>query len=190
MILRSQIQEDIKMIRITMRPADVAICKLIGQLRDITNANKGSKDFRGSSRQDISYVGMLGEYAFAKHFNLFPDITLEKRPTHVNVDFITNDGLIIDIKASDKGEKADHFCVSDSKSESRARKPDIYVAMTIDESEKTPIVWLMGWCKHEVYMDKRVKHETPTPHYKCDYKHLKTNFPVSTFGEQPSWKRK
>ena len=178
------------MIRITLRPADCAICKLLGQLRDITNTNKKSRDYRGSSREDITYVGMLGEYAFAKHFNLFPDITLEKRPTHVNVDFITNDGLIIDIKTSDKGDKADHLCVSESKKATKVRDPDIYVAMTIDESEKTPIVWLVGWCKYEVYEEHKVKHETPTPHYKLDYKYLKPNSPASTFGEQPSWKRK
>ena len=183
-----QEQEDTEMIKIDLDNRDIELCLLISQLRDITNKKQNAVDLRGSKRRDIAYQGMLGEYAFGKHFNIFPDLTLERKKTHKNVDYITNEGIIIDIKTTTKGSSS--MNVNATKIDGKERKADIYVAIESDESSYPPILTMIGWIRHKDFKELAEKKQGGSEYYALELTHLKPKFPATIFGEGMIWKRK
>lgn len=183
-----QEQEVTEMIRVDLEERDIELCLLISNMRDITNRKTKAQDLRGANRRDIAYQGMLGEYAFGKHFNIFPDLTLERKKTHKNVDYITNEGLIIDVKTTTKGSST--MNVNATKVDGKERKADIYVAIESDEKTYPPVMTLIGWIRYQDFKENAEKKMGGTEYYALDLKHLKPKFPASIFGEGMIWKRK
>ena len=60
---------------------DIIICEMIGRMRNIVNRNFKVKDNKVGTETsvNIDVQGFLAEYAFAKHFNTFPDFDLRPR---------------------------------------------------------------------------------------------------------------
>jgi len=67
--------------KITLQPDEVTVCQIIGRMRSLIARSSGVKDVKVGSQDgaESDVVGMIGEYAFAKQFNIFPDIGLSTR---------------------------------------------------------------------------------------------------------------
>lgn len=67
--------------KVQLTSIDIIICQMIGRMRNIVNKNCGIKDTKISpdTNDNIDVQGFLAEYAFAKHFNTFPDFDLTPR---------------------------------------------------------------------------------------------------------------
>jgi len=67
--------------KITLQPDEVTVCQIIGRMRSLIARSSGVKDVKVGSQDgaESDVVGMIGEYAFAKQFNIFPDIGLSPR---------------------------------------------------------------------------------------------------------------
>lgn len=78
---------------------DIIICEMIGRMRNIVNRNFKVKDTKVSknSPNNIDVQGFLAEFAFCKHFNIFPDFDL--RPRSGSYDALYN-GYRYDIKST------------------------------------------------------------------------------------------
>jgi len=176
------------MIRVDLDDRDLDLCTLITQLRCVTNKKNKAQDMLGSKKGGEEFKGMLGEYAFGKYFNIFPDLTLQRKDTHKNVDYITNEGVIIDIKTTSKGSTT--MNVNASKVDGRSRKPDIYVCVEADQSVSPPVLTLVGWVRYDVFKEHAEEKQGGSKYYALDLKHLKPKFPASIFGEGMIWKRK
>ena len=78
---------------------DIIICEMIGRMRNIVNRNFKVKDTKVSknSPNNIDVQGFLAEFAFCKHFNIFPDFDF--RPRSGSYDALYN-GYRYDIKST------------------------------------------------------------------------------------------
>lgn len=186
--IKLQEQEVTEMIRVDLDDRDLNLCSLITQLRMVTNKKTGAQDMLGSTKQGEEFKGMIGEYAFGKYFNIFPDLTLQRKDSHANVDYITNEGVIIDVKTTSKGSGA--MNVNASKVDGKKRKPDIYVCVEADQTIIPPVLTLIGWVKYSDFKEHAEKKQGRSEYYALDLKHLKPKFPASIFGEGMIWKRK
>lgn len=67
--------------KVQLTSIDVIICQMIGRMRNIVNKTCGIKDTKISpdTNDNIDVQGFLAEYAFCKHFNLFPDFDVTPR---------------------------------------------------------------------------------------------------------------
>ena len=83
------------MIRVELTHEELLVCRFMGALRTLNN-RIANVSITGSTDEDDE-TGMIGEYAFGKHYNLFMDITLH--PRKGGGDFVRN-GKIIDVKAT------------------------------------------------------------------------------------------
>ena len=61
---------------ITLSDAEMLVCKMLGGMRSIVGKTSGVKDAKVSDlpRLQVDEDGMIGEYAFCKLMNVFPDI--------------------------------------------------------------------------------------------------------------------
>lgn len=70
--------------KVVLTRSEVRICEWLGEQRLVINKKRGIKDARigpqSSLQTDID--GLKGEFAFAKMFNLWPDLQLGQRPLH------------------------------------------------------------------------------------------------------------
>lgn len=69
------------MIKIKLEPDEIAVCNLIGRNRALIARSSGVKDVKMGDQDgaEADVLGFMGEYAFAKHFNVFPDLGLVPR---------------------------------------------------------------------------------------------------------------
>ena len=69
------------MIKIKLEPDEIAVCNLIGRNRALIARSSGVKDVKMGNQDgaEADVLGFMGEYAFAKHFNVFPDLGLVPR---------------------------------------------------------------------------------------------------------------
>ena len=66
---------------IELRPDEITVCEMIGRMRSLIARNAGVKDAKMGKHDGMSadVDGVMAEYAFAKQFNVFPDIGLSPR---------------------------------------------------------------------------------------------------------------
>lgn len=189
---------------IKLEPKDYEICKLIGDLRDIINKQIKAKDRRGSKVKNISYYGMLGEYAFAKCFNYFPDLTLEK-PANRDIDFITPEGKVVDVKTGmneteclninapklDNGNHADYYVSFHVEFKKKVRCPDTMTTKVIDIDP--PKIKYVGWLPGKEIKERGALCVQPDPgrsYYQVPYCLLRKSTPKYIFGDPTQWNKK
>ena len=68
-------------IDIALTDAEIAICRVIGNLRMMVDIGFGIKDRKMGNQSgiDLSEDGVIGEFAFCKHFNVFFDASTAPR---------------------------------------------------------------------------------------------------------------
>ncbi len=66
---------------VNLDPSEVLICECIGRMRALIARSANVKDQKIGKQDgnDADVMGIKGEYAFAKHFNVFPDLGLTPR---------------------------------------------------------------------------------------------------------------
>ena len=67
--------------KITLQPDEVTVCQMIGRMRSLIARSSGVKDAKIGDQDgaEADVIGMMAEYAFAKQFNVFPDLGLSPR---------------------------------------------------------------------------------------------------------------
>lgn len=67
--------------KITLQPDEVTVCQMIGRMRSLIARSSGVKDAKMGDQDgaEADVIGMMAEYAFAKQFNVFPDLGLSPR---------------------------------------------------------------------------------------------------------------
>ena len=68
-------------ITVTLNPDEITVCQLIGRMRSLIARSANVKDAKIGKQDgnEADVLGLMAEYAFAKHFNLFPDLGLTPR---------------------------------------------------------------------------------------------------------------
>jgi len=86
--------------KITLQPDEVQICQLIGRMRSLIARGNGVRDAKMGSQDgsEADVMGMMAEWAFAKHMNVFPDLGLS--PRSGSPDGVMPSGKRYDVKAS------------------------------------------------------------------------------------------
>ena len=66
---------------VELNPSEVLVCECIGRMRSLIarSAHVQDKKIGNQNGSDADVMGMKAEYAFAKHFNVFPDLGLSPR---------------------------------------------------------------------------------------------------------------
>lgn len=66
---------------IILNDEDIHVCKVFGELRSLSARSNNIKDVKVGNHNGIDgdIIGFMGEYAFAKAFNVFPDFGLKPR---------------------------------------------------------------------------------------------------------------
>lgn len=87
---------------VTLDPVELAMCRMMGNLRSHASRVADSNTSQLGRRNviDMDENGFIGEYAFAKYHNLFFDITA--KPRRKGYDFLFQ-GKRIDVKTTDYG---------------------------------------------------------------------------------------
>lgn len=85
--------------KVKLEPDEVLICHMLGRNRSLIARSSKVKDAKmGDQDGSLADVhGMMAEYAFAKHFNVFPDMGLT--PRSGSADGLLN-GFNYDVKAT------------------------------------------------------------------------------------------
>ena len=88
-----------RMIVVELTDAEMLVIKMLGGMRSIVGRTAGVEDKKVAnlSGLTIDEDGMMAEYAFCKHFNIFPDIV--PGPRSGSCDCIYN-GKRIDVKST------------------------------------------------------------------------------------------
>ena len=70
-----------RVIRVTLEPDEITICETVGRLRSLVARSSKVKDAKMGDQNgpEADVMGMKAEYAFAKVFNVFPDLGLTPR---------------------------------------------------------------------------------------------------------------
>jgi hypothetical protein len=159
----------------------------------VINRIRKAVDRRGSKNKDIGYQGLLGEYAFAKEYNLFINMTLEIGSDGSHKDFTLKDGSSADVKTTAYGK------TSLNVNASKRQHPDIYVLTMVRDYEEEynqkeerwgdveiypPEVYLVGWIKSQDFLDKAkyIQPKVGTPFYALPINKLNTKFTKGVFG--------
>ena len=127
------------MIKVVLTDEEILICKVLGNLRSL-NKRLGEINDNGSTHEDDE-VGLIGEYAFGKHYNLFMDISLHQKKG--GGDFVRN-GKVIDVKAT---TRPDGNLVSPI-SKLGTTDVDVYVLAIVNNNE----VDLIGYATREEFL--------------------------------------
>lgn len=110
--------------------SEMEVCRTLAKMRASAN---------NSSNYNSDYYGLLGELAFAKHFNLYLDLSIGKRQN--TYDFIRND-LRIDVKTN---QRMDGSLIVKMKENIDV---DIYALAVID-SDNENVIHLVGWIEKD-----------------------------------------
>jgi len=67
--------------KIILQQDEIAVCQMIGRMRSLIARSSGVKDAKIGDQDgaEADVIGMMAEYAFAKQFNVFPDLGLSPR---------------------------------------------------------------------------------------------------------------
>lgn len=84
-------------VRVDIEPHELAICKMMGNLRSFSCRIVGSDNQNYRDPYEIDEEGFIGEFAFCKHFNVFPDITAKSRKDAIDCKYR---GKNFDVKAT------------------------------------------------------------------------------------------
>jgi hypothetical protein len=113
------------------------LCEFIGQNRSKINRDNNIKDAKigGQDGVNADIQGFKAEYAFCKHFNLFPDFNVT--PRNGSADGVTKKGTRYDIKSTDRknGNLLSTLKVNND--------IDVYILAYIDNDT----VEFIGWAK-------------------------------------------
>jgi hypothetical protein len=142
---------------VTLNTEEIALCEWIASLRDWSNKKAGSKEMNIKPECDpkkACSLGVRGEYAFCKLFNIMPDFEIRPRSAK------TDEGDCI----MPSGEKVDVKTTSHPNGELRAQKwkrlpgmdhkIDLY-ALMIGEDREFRFVGFMP--AYELLQDSRYK---------------------------------
>lgn len=123
-----------KDIVVQMTPTEVAISKLWAERRFADSAGCQDKQMGKQDPHDIEEDGTLAELAFAKVYNLYPD--LDTAPRKGGHDLITHQNMRVNVKATryTTGRLAVHI-------DKRVEDCDIYVLAIV----RGVVVTLVGW---------------------------------------------
>ena len=123
---------------VTLTHDELTVCQLIGRMRSLIARSAGVKDAKVGSHDgaEADVQGIMAEYAFAKHHNVFPDLGLS--PRSGSYDGVLN-GIRYDIKAT-KYKSGKLLCT-------KKHNPDvdIYVLAIVDVGH----VEFIGYAKAE-----------------------------------------
>jgi hypothetical protein len=66
---------------VTLKPDEITVCQMLGRMRSLIARSNNVRDAKMGSQDgaDADVMGMIAEYAFAKKFNVFPDLGLSPR---------------------------------------------------------------------------------------------------------------
>ena len=119
---------------ISLSEQEVATINILAALRSLTARNSNVKDLKRSdlSGSEIDSDGLIAEYAFCKHKNVFPDLI--PSPRSGSCDAIVN-GLRIDIKSTRYSNGRLLVTLKDNPD------VDIYVLAIIDKNNVTFAGW-------------------------------------------------
>lgn len=132
---------------VTLSPSEIAICRMIGNMRTLMSRATSTKDQKigPQSGIEVDEDGLIAEYAFCKKWNIHLDFTIETRAG-------SYDCLLkkkrIDVKST--RIKSGHLAVK------LAQNPDvdIFVLAIIDGNTVT----FPGWANAEdVYQESTIK---------------------------------
>jgi len=84
---------------VTLTPDEITVCQVVGRMRSLIARSAGVKDAKIGDQDgaEADVIGMAAEYAFAKKYNVFPDLGLS--PRSGSCDGVFN-GKRYDIKAT------------------------------------------------------------------------------------------
>jgi len=85
---------------VTLNPDEILLCQMAGRMRSLIARTASITDVKMGNQDGIEadIMGMMGEYAFAKRFNLFPDFGLS--PRSCSADGRLRDGTAYDVKTT------------------------------------------------------------------------------------------
>lgn len=124
---------------VTLDEMEIELCNFIGKKRSEIARSNNVKDAKIGDHNGIEadIQGFKAEYAFAKHFNLFPDFGLS--PRSGSYDGVTKNGSRYDIKSTKhkNGNLLSTLKVNPD--------VDIYILAYINEN----VIDFIGWSKKE-----------------------------------------
>lgn len=131
------------MITVHLTDSEIMTCRFIGSLRTLNcRASDAQQKYPATPNDDIT--GVIGEYAFGKHYNLFMDITVHARKG--GHDFIGRKKQTIDIKATTRLDG--RLIAPVWKNETAS---DIYVLAIVNEELKH--VLLIGYAAKDDFIN-------------------------------------
>lgn len=67
--------------KIILQPDEITVCQMIGRMRSLIARSAGVKDAKVGDQDgaEADVIGLMAEFAFAKQFNVFPDLGLSPR---------------------------------------------------------------------------------------------------------------
>ena len=127
-----------KMIKVELSHDEIALCHLIGRNRALIARSAGVVDAKLGKQNgpEADVLGFMGEYAFAKHFNVFPDCGLCPRSGSA-------DGVLKQYKYDIKTTKYPNGRLLCTKKDNA--DVDMYVLVVVNE----PVVNIIGYAFKE-----------------------------------------
>ena len=134
--------------KVELNKYEIEICSFIGRLRNKSCRDSNVKNLIKGKGDNIEYDihGFMGEYAFAKYYNLFPDTTII--PRSGSYDILTRLGNRCDIKST---KRKDGNLIAHTKINPDV---DIYILAYIGDN----YVEFIGWIpKNEFIRESNLK---------------------------------
>lgn len=129
---------------------ELYLCKYMGEQRSIINRSNNIQDAKIGNQNgvDADIQGFMGEYAFAKYINVFPDFGLA--PRSGSCDGITRKQMRYDVKSTNykNGNLLSTMKVN--------HDVDFYVLVYVEVDNG--IVQFIGWAyKNELIQDENIR---------------------------------
>ena len=85
---------------VELSQAEIDMCVVLAAQRNMVARGAGVKDQQMGKQSALKtdFIGMVGEYAFCKHFNIFPDLVASPRSGSCDCVY---KGVRIDVKSTD-----------------------------------------------------------------------------------------
>lgn len=130
-------------IKVELDYSELQFCQMVGRNRSLVARGNNVRDAKKSNQDgaEIDVIGFTGEYAFAKHFNLFPDIGWS--PRSGSKDGVYN-GNRYDVKST-KNPNSQLLCTLKDNP-----NVDIYVLCVVQGST----IDIKGWALKSELVDK------------------------------------
>jgi hypothetical protein len=82
---------------VTLTDGEIEVCRMIAQMRDRQNTGINHEKVSNKTQEEQTFEGVMGEVAFAKAMNVYPDLSTEPRKN--GYDCLFNEHRV-DIKAT------------------------------------------------------------------------------------------